>query len=146
MDTPISTSIPYGLDLLAMRQLELGGQALLEGRLSFEWEECQQSYLSFIHSHRTGKRWVVQLIMKLWGIAWDMWGHRNGILHQTTVNHVAISDNRDLDLRVQSLYSKLLDMASATDRHLTQNPISDILDKSRQFKRVWLALQNLHYV
>jgi hypothetical protein len=44
-----------------------------------------------------------------------------------------------LNLRVQSLYSKLLGMASSADRHLTRTPISDILKKPCQFKRVWLT-------
>jgi hypothetical protein len=61
-DTPLSNNPPYGLDLLAMRQQELGGQALLEGCLSFKWEACQQAYLTFIRSCRTGKRWAVQII------------------------------------------------------------------------------------
>jgi hypothetical protein len=65
-------NVPYGLNLLAIRQSELGEQALLEGRLSFEWEACQQVYLTFIKSRRTGKRWVVQLIKRLWDIAWDL--------------------------------------------------------------------------
>ncbi len=64
-DTPFSGQIPYGLQLLVDRQLELGGQAILEGHLSFEWEASQQAYLTFTRSRRTGQRWVTQLIKKL---------------------------------------------------------------------------------
>ncbi len=80
-------NVPYGLNLLEIRQSELGGQALLEGQLSFEWEASQQAYLTFIKSRKTGKCWVVQLIQRLWDIAWELWEHRNGILNEQT-NHV----------------------------------------------------------
>jgi hypothetical protein len=77
-DEVTPTEAPYGLQLLLTRQLELGGQALIEGKLSYEWEACNQAYLNFIHSHQTGKRWVVQLIKRLWDIAWDLWDHSVG--------------------------------------------------------------------
>jgi hypothetical protein len=30
---------------------------------------------------RTGLRWLTALIQKLWDVAWDMWDHRNRVLH-----------------------------------------------------------------
>jgi hypothetical protein len=138
-DTPCPGQIPYGLQLLVTRQSELGGQALLEGRLSFEWEASQQAYLTFIKSKRTGWRWVSQLIKKLWAVAWDLWEHRNGILHEQTTNRATEQDTVQLNLRVQSAYSKLLGITTTLDRHLTRMPLSDILQKSCQYKRVWLS-------
>jgi hypothetical protein len=125
-------NVPYGLNLLAIRQSELGEQALLEGRLSFEWEACQQVYLTFIKSRRTGKRWVVQLIKRLWDIAWDLWERRNGILHEKS-NHVSREEQHHLDLKIQSTYSKLLGL-NPQDCYLIQSPISDILNKTPQYK------------
>jgi hypothetical protein len=37
-ETPLLNTPAYGLELLVIRQQELGGQALLEGRMSYEWE------------------------------------------------------------------------------------------------------------
>ena len=36
---------------------------------------------------KTGKRWTISLIQKLWLVSWDMWRFRNGIQHSqsTTV-------------------------------------------------------------
>jgi hypothetical protein len=128
----------YGLELLAIRQQELGGQALLEGRMSYEWEACQQAYLTFIRSRRTGKRWSTQIIKKLWEIAWDLWEHRNGILHYQAVNHAINIDTIHLDTRVQSIFRKLLGTAPLTDRHLVQGSLSDLLQKPWHYKRTWL--------
>jgi hypothetical protein len=44
-----------------------------------------------------------------------------------------------LNLRVQSAYSKILGITSALDRHLIRLPLSDILKKPCQYKRVWLS-------
>jgi hypothetical protein len=55
---------------------------LLEGWASFEWSIAQQEYYKLIGSLKSGKRWMIALIKKLWLIAWDMWEHRNGILHE----------------------------------------------------------------
>lgn len=49
-DTPLTTTPAYGLGLLIIRQQELGGLAILEGCLFYEWEAFQQAYLTFIRS------------------------------------------------------------------------------------------------
>jgi hypothetical protein len=76
---------------------------MLEGWLSWEWESTQQAYYTFTHSRRTGKRWLIQLIKKLWSIAWDLWEHRNGILHKQD-NLVSDAELQRTNLRVSSLY------------------------------------------
>jgi len=62
-------------------QTQIGWQALLEGCPALGWAEAQQRYLELVRSGKTGKRWLVALIQKLWYVAWDQWEHRNGILH-----------------------------------------------------------------
>ena len=55
------------------------------GCLSLEWARAQQEYYQWIGSRRTGKRWVIALIKKLWQIAWDLWDNRNEFLHKTNM-------------------------------------------------------------
>jgi hypothetical protein len=45
------------------------------------WSEVQHRYYEFLDSRRTGLRWLTALIQKLWDVAWDMWDHRNRVLH-----------------------------------------------------------------
>jgi hypothetical protein len=45
------------------------------------WQATQQIYFARIGSSRSPKRWTIALIQKLWEVAWNMWEHRNGILH-----------------------------------------------------------------
>ncbi len=54
---------------------DCGWQSLLEGFLHKNWSNVQQAYYSNIQSPRTGKRWTIELIKKLWLVAWDQWEH-----------------------------------------------------------------------
>jgi hypothetical protein len=62
-------------------QEKLGWRNFLEGLPTMSWQEAQKTYFLRIGSRRSPKRWVILLIQKLWDVAWDMWEHRNGILH-----------------------------------------------------------------
>ncbi len=89
MDVPLRSSQQYsflGLPAAIEAQSKIGWQALFEGWLACEWAAVQQSYYTWFCSQRTGRRWVSLLICKLWDTAWDLWEHRNGILHHASAN------------------------------------------------------------
>jgi hypothetical protein len=67
-----------------------GWQAFFEGCLACDWAAIQHKYYVWIGSRRSGRRWVSMLIRKLWDTAWDLWEHRNGIVHERAVNSVSI--------------------------------------------------------
>ena len=64
-------------------QQQIGWRQLMGGCLSVEWARVQQSYYQWRDIRRTGKRWAISLIRKLWEIAWDLWDDRNDLLHST---------------------------------------------------------------
>ena len=51
--------------------------------LALDWARAQDSYFKWLGMKRTGTRWVVSLIKKLWDISWDLWDDRNKVLHNT---------------------------------------------------------------
>ena len=53
------------------------------GCISIEWAKVQGDYYKWIGLKKTGRRWAVALIKKLWEVAWDKWECRNGALHNT---------------------------------------------------------------
>ena len=59
----------------------MGWRAAFEGFWHPEWAQRQHQYYQTIGNWQTGKRWLVQIILKLWLTAWDLWEHRNGIIH-----------------------------------------------------------------
>lgn len=87
-------------------QNSIGWREFFEGWPSREWAVAQQNYFNFLSSRRTGKRWLIALLKKLWNIAWDLWAHRNGILHQKE-NAVQLADLEQLDRELRSAYFDL---------------------------------------
>ena len=51
----------------------------LYGRI--DWEQAQEAYYKWYRSRKSARRWTTALIQKLWNVAWDLWEHRNGIVH-----------------------------------------------------------------
>ena len=75
-----------GLRTTIENQEKVGWQAMLEGMPVKGWEEVQQRYLIWRKKRQTGKQWLAAVIRKLWDVAWDLWEHRNGILHDVNTN------------------------------------------------------------
>jgi hypothetical protein len=119
-------------------QLHIGRRCFLKGWLYKEWASAQQAYYSLIKYRRLGKSWTVELIKKLWGIAWDLWEHRNGILHDKQ-NVVSINELRCLNRRVTDTYTNLQSsLLPAHDRHLFSIKLPRYLKKDKVYKEVWL--------
>jgi hypothetical protein len=120
-------------------QNTIGWRWFFEGWISHEWTKAQQAYYTSIKSLRTGIRWAIALIKKLWDIAWDLWEHRNGILHDSC-NVVSENELRILDRNIKDVFSRLQSIVlSANDKHLISFKLSRLLKKDRMYKETWLA-------
>jgi hypothetical protein len=67
-------------------QNQMGWKHMFEGRPHKIWRQLQTTHYG---SERLGKRWVGELVKKTWQIAWDLWEHRNGILHDKNIGYCA---------------------------------------------------------
>jgi Reverse transcriptase (RNA-dependent DNA polymerase) len=83
---------------LEQQQDAIGWNIILEGTLPKAWSSHQNNHYKAIGSLQSGKRWLVQLILKLWDIAWDLWEHRNNIAHESN----ALIELQQLDCEIQS--------------------------------------------
>jgi hypothetical protein len=75
---PIRTKFK-GLQAALVQQDKIGWGAAFEGRWSKKWVNVQDTYYKYIESKLSGKRWMVEIIKKLWDIAWDLWKDRNRV-------------------------------------------------------------------
>ena len=64
----------------------IGWQFLVESLIPQLWVSHQNQFYYKHEKLRNGKRWATQMILKLFDIAWDLWEHRNGIVHSTNIN------------------------------------------------------------
>jgi len=85
-------------------QESIGKRYMWDGWLSREWQWQQDQIWQQLKSRKSSRRWMAEIIKKLWNIAWDMWEHRNNILHNSEQNREAILErdtNKKLDRRTQ---------------------------------------------
>jgi hypothetical protein len=80
-DTILNLTNEYGERVASIAQDRIGWTNFMLGRISGEWACAQQDYLDYLGRRKTGKRWLIALTTKLLNVAWDLWDHRNSILH-----------------------------------------------------------------
>ena len=96
-DPPEHSTAPRLHLLCHQAQTSIGWDAFMQGKLSLEWADQQTLYFQSLGLRRTGKRWVIELIKKLWNVSWTMWDHRNNVLHSND-SHAVLGS---LELRQQ---------------------------------------------
>jgi len=123
----------------AITQHDIGWQFILEGWLCREWEYLQHECFKEDGSKATGKRWLTELIKKLWAVAWDLWEHRNGIL-QTQDNLVSEVREDQINAANQRLYKiAVAVLIQSEDSYLIAVPLSQLLRQSNSYKEPWLS-------
>jgi hypothetical protein len=121
--------IPYGLNQLIDQQNAIGWKSFLEGWTGSEWEATQQAHYNLIRSRKSGKRWVISLIKKMWEVAWDLWEHRNSILHNKE-NAVSDESIRTLNRKIRSQFIQLQADNLDLDQYLLRIPLVQLLEKA----------------
>jgi hypothetical protein len=116
----------------------LGWQLFFEGWLLQDWVGIQQLYYIMIRSCWSGKRWVVSIINKMWNTAWDLWDHKNGLIHeQTNVNMTANEHN--VNQRIPRTYFNHHHTSlPKEDHHLISSSLKQMLSKPIAYKSEWI--------
>jgi hypothetical protein len=119
---------------LGLLQAELGWKHFFKGRLHHQWRKEMTKHYINIGERKTGQRWISSLIKKLWEIAWDLWEHRNGVLHDK-INGYA---NQSLTEKIKELWRHPLLKATPSIKHMLKEGEELILGKSQQQKQQWV--------
>ena len=121
-----------------LKQRNLGWHNFMMGRLHQEWLACQTNYLLSIGSRRSPFRWVVSVIRQFQNTVWDMWQHRNSILHQPDGPR-AREELWDINRQINKEYAEGFTELSESDRRRLVLPRSKIFHaQSMDQKRLWL--------
>jgi hypothetical protein len=130
---PTPTHIPWLLEL-SKKQDSCGWRNFFEGFLLKDWYITLNQHLSRTHSRKSPRRWLSALIRKLWLIAWDLWEHRNGFLH-----------NKDQSILISQLDAQIADQfkigTSSLDsdtKSLFKQGLPSILERPLDVKQQWL--------
>jgi hypothetical protein len=71
------------------------------------------------------------------GVAWDMWEHRNGILHLQE-NHMSAAEDRRSKREAGQLFNELrMSSVLTRDNHLLQLPFQSLVKKPLAYRKAW---------
>jgi hypothetical protein len=129
----LSTEIPWLKEVLS-KQNECGWRNFFEGLLVTGWQKAISIHLARIGSPKSSKRWISALIRKMWQVAWDLWEHRNGYLHEAENSLISQQVNRDIDRQYQLGFHTL----DRETRTLFRSEVSKVLQKPLEIRQQWL--------
>jgi len=118
-------------------QNKIGWHNFIHGKWSNKWVAQQREFLLKHDSKRSCKRWATAIIHKMFMVSWDMWEHRNGILHTASSYHYQ-QKRRSLDQNIKQEYRKGTHRLSQDDRKLLDKPLIEVLRLSNDDKQLWL--------
>jgi hypothetical protein len=129
----LSTEIPW-LKEVILQQNDCGWRNFFEGLLVIGWQKAISTYLARIGSSQSSKRWISALIRKMWQVAWDLWEHRNGYLHEAENNLISQQVNRDIELQYQLGYNTL----DRETRMLFRSDVRTVVQRPLEIRQQWL--------
>jgi hypothetical protein len=113
----------------------IGWRAALEGRLARDWGIVQQRFWITHGILKSVRRWKAALIHRLLQIAWDLWTHRNFVLHQS---EEALSEYI-VDLRLGELFHLPRDQVPQYLHSLLRGSLASLRRHPLPYKMDWLS-------
>ena len=118
-------------------QDDIGWRATLEGSWAQEWADVQRRYYLWIDSQKSSRRWISQLIRKVWEVAWDQWEHRNGLQHEP--ERLAQIEDPNLNDDIRAEYRLGPVGLLPRDHYHFQTPLAEMLRANLVTRQRWLA-------
>jgi len=118
-------------------QTTIGWDRFLDGWVAQSWQLYQDEVWQLAKSRRSGRRWVAELIKKVWNVSWDMWAHRNGILHDSPTAHQDIIETK-VNNSIYELYARAMQALPRDAIGLFRKPKEHILQLALPAKQQWV--------
>jgi hypothetical protein len=115
-------------------QTNMGWKNFFEGFLAVEWQEVQALHFARIGSKKSTKRWASALIRKLWQVAWDLWEHRNGFVHEREAGLLSEQTNQ----AIQEEFTKGTRDLDNISRALFREGFRVLANKPLEIRVQWL--------
>ena len=138
-DFHLDVTVDHDMLLAFKIQINLGWESFLLGMVAKQIIQQQQSYYSSIQSRKTGTRWGIRLIGKLWLFIQQLWIHRNNILHETTSIDM-LSGKEQLSEAISSEYIQGLQDLPHVYASYFLIPLHLLLMKPIKFQKQWFLI------
>jgi hypothetical protein len=115
------------------RQFRIGWRQFFEAKPAKGWTEIYRETARSPVTEAQGLRWLVALHVKLINVVWDLWSHRNGVLHDSECR---LAESQ-LDVEVRTTHAALF-LAWGRRKHVAKVPLDTIMEWREQAKRDWV--------
>jgi hypothetical protein len=129
---------PLHIRHLLEEQDTIGWTNMVEGCMAMGWTEAQELYLRMIGSKRSGLRWMVAIISKLWDIAWDLWEQRNGFLHDSAYREI-LHGMANVDAEIRYQFQQGSKNLPRRTQYLFEGDVEELLQTSIRSRQQWLV-------
>ncbi len=127
----------YGEREASEHQDQIGWTNFMLGRMAPEWAAAQQYYYDWLGRRKTGRRWLVAITVKLLNLSWDMWDHRNKILH-SSVHPWKLVTVRRADTKIDEEYEQGYTNLMQSDYKWLKQPLRTVKKLSIEHKLQWI--------
>ena len=134
---PRPTDMPYQLRWALRDQDRIGWYNFQLGRVAKRITDYQNDHYRKLDSKKSGLRWTVALIHKLMATAWDMWEHRNAVLHGATADYHTKRETAKADTEITKEFLKGKHEILRRHKHLFRSK-RRIMNMNLTDKRRWL--------
>ena len=140
MDTsryPQRTSNAEIREALDIQDQGIGWTSFFEGCIATEWTKIQEAYYKRIGSRKSGRRWTIELIKKLFNVAWDLWDHRNDV-NNAKKNQATLYNMKKVDPEIRSQFRRGSESMPQRYEYLFAGSVEDLLKSSVQHRLSWI--------
>ena len=140
MDTsryPQRTSNAEIREALDIQDQGIGWTSFFEGCIAMEWTKIQEAYYKRIGSRKSGRRWTIELIKKLFDVAWDLWDHRNDV-NNAKKNQATLYNMKKVDPEIRSQFRRGSESMPQRYEYLFAGSVEDLLKSSVQHRLSWI--------
>ena len=136
--SPARLPIPPLLRAAVRDQTTLGWDQFVKGRIANCWARLQAEDFASRQLRNTRKSWAAALIVAIWELSWQMWDHRNDILHNSDVyDHLIDMEATDLSI-IEEWHAGSDDLAVLDRLHFRGISLDELLAKPSRYRREWL--------
>lgn len=118
-------------------QTNIGWDSFTEGIIAKEWAiQQQQYYNSITECRRSGKSWALGLIHQIWIMKYNIWIHRNKVLHENQHIHNSLHGMEELERSIRMEYTKGIDnLGPAFSFMFTKYTLETLMNASPETKK-----------
>ena len=111
------------------------------GFLHNSWRSALQQFppAHSIYKH-SPRRWLTAFLSQLWNTAWDLWGYRNGIIHNSECD----KKGDTIREQVKQEYAQGVEQLPCSAWHWFSSPLSTLLTKPLDYLQAWLLSVQAH--